>query len=106
MPVSAKRKASNIRGVKNHREKQTIAKALRGKVAQDIIEDVKVLVTRNKAKNLVITFDMSPETKAVLEMYCRMKGFTLDDYQQDLIAEVMAKHGAKGELVNQWETTS
>ena len=106
MPVSAKRRASNAKQSQKHREKQRVTKALRGKVAEDIINDVKVLVTRNKAGNLIITFDMSPETEAVLELYCQNKGFTLGDYQQDLVAEVMAKHGMSGEVVNQWTTSS
>ena len=106
MPISAKRRASNAKQSQKHREKLQVAKALRGKVAEDIMEDVEVIITRNKAGNMIITFDYSIETKAVLDLYCQLKGFTLDDYQQDLIAEVMAKHGKSGDVVNQWETSS
>ena len=106
MPTSAKRKRQNVVNKQAHTDRQRVAKTLRGKVAEDIINDVKVLVTRTPTGNLVITFDMSPETEAVLELYCQNKGFTLDDYQQDLIAEVMAKHGRTGEVVNEWRTSS
>ena len=106
MVVSEKRRQQNLAKQRTFKMKKRMAKALRGKVAQDIIDDVKILINRTPTGNLTITFDMSPETKAVLELYCQSKGFTLDDYQQDIIAEVMAKHGAQGELVRSWESSS
>ena len=106
MAVSEKRRLQNLAKQRTFKMKKRMAKALKGKVAEDIINDVQVLVSRAENGNLIITFDMSPETEAVLELYCQNKGFTLDDYQQDLIAEVMAKHGAQGELVTSCKSSS
>ena len=106
MAVSEKRRLQNLAKQRTFKMKKRMVKALKGKVAEDIIDDVKILINRTPTGNLIIAFNMSPETKAVLELYCQSKGFTLDDYQQDLVAEVMAKHGAHGELVNSWESSS
>ena len=66
-----------------------------GLTAESVINDVQVVVERTPWNTLKITWDMSPETQEILEIYSATKGHALDDLLQDLNAEVMAKWAAK-----------
>ena len=74
--------------VKKTRAKQ---KERRQHIKDLVANDVKIIVEATPWNTVRITYDMAVETHNALEVWCAERGYSLDDFLQDVNAEALAK---------------
>ena len=89
-------------------KKQSVAESkarlrVRRDTVRKAIKDVQFHVERTDKGTLIITFDMSPESHAVLSAYAEAQGIDLDTLMQDAQKEALVKRLAHmPELKRSW----
>ena len=81
-------KTTSTERVRKTRAKQ---KERRDYLQRLVAEDVVITVEETAWGTIKITYDMAPETNAALEVWCADRGYSLDDFLQDVNTEALAK---------------